>query len=143
MSRNNKTIGSFGERLAADYLKDKDFKIIYRNYRCRFGEIDIIALKRIDLVFIEVKTRSCLDYGLPFEAVAINKLKKIKKASQYFLMNNEITENKKYNFRFDIVSVIISEELRSAVLFEKHDDVIDISKLKKGIDYSIKHFTYV
>ena len=67
-------IGKLGEELAVGYLQKQNYKIIERNFECRQGEIDIIALDKNELVFIEVKTRTSIKYGKPAEAV--NQIKK-------------------------------------------------------------------
>jgi putative endonuclease len=141
MSKNNKIIGQFGERIAACFITDNGNTIIYKNYKCKYGEIDIISTSRKDLVFTEVKTRQNINYGYPFEAVTESKLKKIKKASQYFLLNENSYQNHKYNLRFDIISIIISNELATAVLAENNKNLIDVSSLKNGSDYELDQIT--
>ena len=69
----NKTLGDQGESCAADYLRQKGYHILTRNYRTRVGEIDIIADDHGTKVFIEVKTRSGVYYGTPAEAVNYGK----------------------------------------------------------------------
>ena len=71
-----KEIGRLGEELAALRLMEQDYQILSRNYRCRFGEIDIIAEKKGILTFVEVKTRSREDFGSPAEAVTWSKQQK-------------------------------------------------------------------
>ena len=66
---NTKILGNAGENLAAAYLENHGYRILERNYRCKQGEIDIIAQKCDVLVFIEVKTRRTLRYGTPGAAV--------------------------------------------------------------------------
>lgn len=102
MSLYKKQIGAEGEEAAARYLLQNKYTILERNYRCKLGEIDIIAKDRGDMVFIEVKTRSSMDYGLPCEAVNYRKQDKIKKVAQLYLMNKSID----MNVRFDIVEII-------------------------------------
>ena len=62
---NNKKLGTEGERMAEQYLVGKGYKILERNYRAGRSEIDLIATKEDVLVFVEVKTRSRLDFGMP------------------------------------------------------------------------------
>ena len=64
-----KDIGTFGERMAGEWMKQNGYAIIERNYRCRAGEIDIIACRGGVLVFAEVKTRTGDAFGMPAEAV--------------------------------------------------------------------------
>ena len=80
------TVGEKGEKRACKYLELKGYKILERNYRCKLGEIDIIAEdKNKDIVFVEVKTRSSLKYGAPSEAVNQYKQIHIKKVASYII----------------------------------------------------------
>ncbi len=83
------TFGEIGERLTADYLKRQGYRIVDRNYRCRFGEIDIVAEEpeKGILCFVEVKTRSGLRCGLPCEAVTSRKLCHIRMSAFYYTAN--------------------------------------------------------
>lgn len=98
-----KTVGDFGEDLVEEYLRNKGYDILDRNFRKSFGEIDIIA--RIDeiVVFVEVKTRKNKYFANPREAVTISKQQKIIKASQAYLMENDLTDS---IIRFDVAEVI-------------------------------------
>lgn len=78
------TLGSWGEDAAEKYLKKKGYTILERNFRCKLGEIDIIALDGRSLVFIEVKTRRNQNYGLPCEAVTAVKLQHLKRTAAYY-----------------------------------------------------------
>jgi putative endonuclease len=141
MSTNNKLIGQFGERIAACFIVDSGSSIICRNYKCRYGEIDIISASGNDLVFTEVKTRQNINYGYPFESVTDGKIKKIKKVSQYFMLTEKLIHNYEYNLKFNIISIIISGELTAAVLAQKDNNPIDISTLKIGSDYELEQVT--
>ncbi len=77
--------GKFFEDLACEYLKKKKFKILERNYRCPFGEIDIIAQRRGVLSFVEVKKRRFKDLGDSKEILSEYKKKRIKKTSLFYL----------------------------------------------------------
>ena len=141
MPINNKLIGQFGEKIAAGFITGKGNTIICKNYRCRYGEIDIISTSRDYLIFTEVKTRQNINYGYPFESVTESKLKRIRKISQYFVLNNDLFQNRKCNLRFDIISIIISNELASAVLSRNNNDIIDTGSLINGIDYELDQIT--
>lgn len=95
-------IGKEGENLASTYLEKREYKIIERNFTCKQGEIDIIALDKKELVFIEVKTRTNLNYGLPKEAVDYVKKKHLRKAIEYYLYKNSI---KDMYIRIDVIEV--------------------------------------
>jgi len=74
----------FGENLAVKYLIDHGYRIIARNFRLKYGGIDIIAVKERETVFFEVKTRWSKKFGRPEEAVGSRKLNKIKRLAEYF-----------------------------------------------------------
>ena len=100
----NIIIGNKGEELACEYLKKKGYKIIERNWHySKNAEIDIIADDNGTLVFIEVKTRTTLNYGHPFESITQSKIQKIHKGILGYL--NQI--DKKYkSYRFDGIAII-------------------------------------
>lgn len=101
----NKLIGRLGENIATKYLENFKYKIISRNFSCRHGEIDIIASNESYIIFVEVKTRTNLQYGEPAEAVTEIKQKHIKNSAKYFLYKNNINHN---YIRFDIIEVYIN-----------------------------------
>ncbi len=107
MSADKRNLGDRGEEIASLYLKKCGFLILARNYRKKFGEIDIIARDKDCLVFIEVKTRKSDSHGHPFEAVNLTKQKRISKVAQCYLAENRLFNSPA---RFDVVSVIISRE---------------------------------
>ncbi|ADR19888.1 YraN family protein [Calditerrivibrio nitroreducens] len=97
----SKKEGDAGENLAAEYLISKGYRILHRNFRCRFGEIDIIASKGSVVAFIEVKYRKTDRFGKGFESVSQRKIEKILKASQYFISTNQ----DRYHYRYDVISI--------------------------------------
>ncbi len=88
MSLQNKSKGVFGEDLASEFLSKNGYVVIKRNFRSKFGEIDIIATKNNSLVFVEVKTRSSNRFGSPIEAVTQKKIENIQKTAEYFCSQN-------------------------------------------------------
>jgi len=93
-----------GEDLATEFLKKKGYKIIERNFRKGYGEIDIIAIKDKILVFIEVKTKTSLSHGTPLEEITYFKLKSLTKTAQYYkLLNPKLPES----LRIDAISVML------------------------------------
>jgi putative endonuclease len=74
-----KQIGQLGEDKAVQFLKVKGYSILHRNYRTRFGELDIVCQDQHSLVFIEVKTRTSIKFGYPEEAINISENKARKK----------------------------------------------------------------
>ena len=97
-----KLLGRAGEKLAVDFLKKKGFKILKTNYKTVVGEIDIIAQDKEYIVFIEVKTRSSDNYGLPREAVDRKKQEKYYKTATFYLQKEKKTDA---NCRFDVVEI--------------------------------------
>jgi putative endonuclease len=95
------TLGKEGEEIAAGFLRKKGFRIIEKNYRTVFGEIDIIAQDRGVIVFVEVKTRADTTYGHPFEAVHPKKREKIRKVALCFMKRLK----KESPARFDVMSI--------------------------------------
>lgn len=100
-------LGKEGEDIAADYLKKHGYRIITRNFRSRYGELDIVALHNQTLIFIEVKTRIGNEFGLPEEAVTPRKLREVIKTGEYFkLLHPELPEA----LRIDVVAIEMSTE---------------------------------
>ncbi len=107
MSFYRKSIGNQGEKLALQYLKNNHFKILNKNFRNRFGEIDIIAQKDKIIYFIEVKTRSNLSKGNPYEAVNQRKINQIKKIAQYFILKKNFLN---YKLKIAVISIVLDNK---------------------------------
>lgn len=101
-----KAIGDTGEEYAVEYLKKHKYKILVRNYRKRFGEIDIIAEKKGTVAFVEVKTRHENPLTKPFEAVDTKKQKKIYKTSIAYIYENNLN----CQYRFDVCEVYVDRD---------------------------------
>lgn len=103
MKKYNAQKGKLGETIARKYLEKLGYKIVETNYHySKNAEIDIIALDKKTLVFVEVKSRSDLSFGHPFEAITRAKLQKIRTAIYGYLSNNEV---KYKEFRFDAIAI--------------------------------------
>ena len=106
MKEFNKVKGDIGEFEAQKFLKNLGMKILGTNYKNKIGEIDIVALDKNVIVFIEVKRRETLAFGRPVEAVDYRKQQKIKKTAEMYL----IFKKKPYaDVRFDVIEIITSE----------------------------------
>ena len=101
----NRQLGNLGEDMAAGYLEKQGCRVLRRNYRCREGEIDIIAEKGGVLSLVEVKTRRSDSFGRPAEAVDLRKREHIKKAAMNFL--SECEEYYPY-IRMDVIEIVIN-----------------------------------
>ena len=104
---NNVEVGSYGQKLAERYLSDEGFCIIERNFRCRSGEIDLVARDGDYIVFIEVKYRRSLVHGYPREAVGYHKQRHIRRVAQYYIMIKNLNNQ---DFRFDVLEIIDNAE---------------------------------
>lgn len=102
----NKGIGELGEEVAANFLVARGFRIVERNFRCKGGEVDIIARDPGDksLVFVEVKARTGLSYGVPQLAVTPFKQRQISKAALTWLSKNRLHD---HNARFDVIAILL------------------------------------
>lgn len=88
--------------MAVKFLENIGYEIIIQNFRCKQGEIDIIAMNKKEIVFIEVKTRSNAKFGRPVEAVDFWKIQHIYKTANYFLHKYSLQN---FPVRFDVVEV--------------------------------------
>lgn len=100
---NKREMGSRYETLAASFLEQRGYRIVERNYRCRIGEIDLIAMDKGYLVFVEVKYRKTSSFGMPVEAVNLKKRKIISKVAQAYIASKGMSG---VSVRFDIVAVL-------------------------------------
>ena len=123
---NKKLLGSIGENAASEFLEGRGYKIIDKNFRCKIGEIDIIAADNDVIVFVEVKTRSSNIYGQPSEAVNFYKQRKIVQTALTFIKKNKLYD---WMSRFDVVEVILDD----------HHNAIDINLIKNAFEYSGKY----
>ena len=110
-SFNRRAIGTEYETLACEYLTRHGYQILCRNFRCRQGEIDIIARDRDYLVFIEVKYRRDEHEGDPAEAVDYRKQKKISRVAEYYCWKKQKLNQP---CRFDVICVL-GQEIRHIV----------------------------
>lgn len=96
------SLGKYGEEFACEFLKKKRYKILERNYKNKYGEIDIIASIKKTIVFVEVKTRFSSKYGNPYEAVGYYKQRRITNAAKSYLCKKGLFE---CDARFDVIEV--------------------------------------
>jgi len=104
---NKKERGAAAEQLALEFLMREGYQPVSRNYRCRQGEIDLIVFRESDLVFVEVRSKSRRDYGMPVETIDYQKQRKISYTATLFLQ-----QNPRWNCfygRFDVISVLWDE----------------------------------
>ena len=97
-------IGKRGETLAISFLKKNGYRIIESNFRCRYGEIDIVAQDGKTVAFIEVKTKTSNRFGSPTQAVDSRKQRQVSKTALAYISQKRLT---KYSARFDVVGINI------------------------------------
>lgn len=108
MGRNN-VVGSWGEQIAADYLRKKRFRLVAANYRCRFGEIDLIVSNRKFLVFAEVKLRMSDKFAEAREFVDRNKQARIRTTAEMYLSQNPTSLQP----RFDVIEIYAKDGIET------------------------------
>lgn len=108
---NKNGLGALGEDYACEVLKTHGYSVLDRNFRSRFGELDIVARKEGYLCFVEVKTRSERSIGRPAESVTPSKQKKIMKTAEYYIVRHpSLLERDGLQPRFDCIEVFASED---------------------------------
>jgi putative endonuclease len=112
-----KEIGALGEKLARDFLKKRGYHIIETNYRCPRGEIDIVARHQECLVFIEVRTKTNLNFGTPEESISNAKKAKMRVTAAFYLHTRDKLPK---SWRIDFVAVEVNDNgrVRRIEIFE-------------------------
>ena len=105
-----RVFGQIGENAAADVLRAKGYRILRQNYRCRYGEIDIIAERGGDVSFVEVKTRQSLNYGRPCEAVTEEKRRHMRRVAHCYLGEMKERGYVPRRYGFTIIEVMVNQE---------------------------------
>jgi len=104
IKKHNRSTGASAEEIATAYLKRKGFTILERNFRNRFGEIDIIACEKGVLVFVEVKAKVGDQFGSPEEMISPGKLAKVRRMATVYMDGQE------QQCRIDVIAVVLDEE---------------------------------
>jgi len=107
VGKRKQILGREGEGIAERYLRKKGYRLLQRNYRCPIGEVDLIALDRRVIVFVEVKTRTDDSFGSPLESVHPLKQRKMIKAALFFLHQHRLHDREA---RFDVVGISFEGE---------------------------------
>lgn len=103
-------LGKLGESIAAEYLFQRGFKIIEKNFHKRWGEIDLITLKDDTLIFVEVKTRMVDDRVSPEESMTPWKINSVKKSALYYkMLHPELPES----LRIDFVGIVLERDFKA------------------------------
>jgi putative endonuclease len=104
---NNRAVGTTFEQKAADYLRKNGYQILDKNFRCKIGEIDLIAKSEGYLCFIEVKYRSGTSKGFPAEAITPTKIRRITRTAEFYMLLHKLPQD--IPCRFDAVVILENE----------------------------------
>ena len=113
----NKEIGDWGEQVAVDYLHDNNVKIVGRNIRTNYGEIDILGQKDGVLIFFEVKTRRTEKFGNPEDAVNYVKQEHMKNSALEFIQSNQ---DMKMDWRIDVIAIYVGKKNKLQIRWFKN-----------------------
>jgi putative endonuclease len=102
VTQQRRQTGLLGEERAVRALRRRGYRILSRNFRCRYGEVDVVAEEGGTVVFVEVKTRRSDTYGLPALAVTRGKRRRMIRAALHYLVANRMEDRM---VRFDVVAV--------------------------------------
>ena len=129
---NKAVTGKLGELAAGRYLRENGYEIITANYRCRLGEIDIIAKQNKYICFVEVKTRSENYKYAPADAVTFSKRKKIIAAAKLYIASHNVDLQP----RFDVAEVFVEKnQVAKIIIFSWLSGVVMLNNDKMLIDY--------
>jgi len=120
MSKDRQKLGKLGEKIAAEFLKERGYQIIDQNYRTRGGEIDIVAKEGETIVFVEVKTRISAEFGYPEEAIDGRKQHKLAMTAEHYLAAHRLYE---VDYRIDAVGIEMERDGRLINLRHEKDVV--------------------
>ena len=113
--------GNRGEAIAAEFLKEKGFTILEKQYKSPFGEIDLVCQRGSEGVFVEVKTRKTNTFGYPEESVTKRKIQYIERTAQHYLSEKFLTD---HPWRVDVIAIEMRGGKPKISHFE-HIDIVD------------------
>ncbi|MHA0855945.1 YraN family protein [Paenibacillus sp. CMAA1364] len=103
--------GAAGEEHAAIYLEEQGYKIVDRNWRCRSGEIDIVARKEDSLIIVEVRSQSGRSrFGIPAESVNTRKINQVRQTTEVYLLYKKMNIAS-VRVRFDVIAIILNADM--------------------------------
>ncbi|MBO7747929.1 YraN family protein [Paenibacillus sp. MWE-103] len=111
-----RAIGLYGETKAAEYLEDRGYRILDRNWRCRAGELDIVARHESEIVFVEVRTRRAGGrFGTAVESVDGRKRLQVRSIAEVYLSMNKLHGSR---LRFDVIAITLRQRDITHEIFE-------------------------
>jgi len=106
---NKQEIGAIGEQAACQFLNNNGYKVLEKNYRCREGEVDIVALAQDQVVFVEVRTKTTSGFGTPEESVTCKKMKSLRAVVEHFIQHHRGLPE---SYRIDFIGVRMGRDGR-------------------------------
>jgi len=116
------SIGEKGENIAVNFLKKLGYKIVVRNYTCAVGEVDIIAIEKKAVVFVEVKARTTDKFGAPKLAVNDRKQRQISKVALSYLKKYDLLDKVA---RFDVIDIVFTDDREEVELIRNAFDLTE------------------
>ena len=107
MTQRRINIGQQGELLAQKYLQHQQYVILQKNFRCKFGELDIIAKDHHIVVFVEVRTKTSTVYGPAYNSVTPSKQKQVKRVALFYISKYNLVNTQ---FRFDVIGITLDPQ---------------------------------
>lgn len=117
MSDSRKELGEKGEKAAQMFMQDRGMEIVDTNWKCSYGEVDIVALDEDTLVFCEVKTRRTTSAGIPEEAVTLAKQKRYSNIARVYTSRCEL---KYKEIRFDVMGIYALNESQALLRYARN-----------------------
>lgn len=130
--KNSNALGIWAEQQAATHLIMAGFQILASNYCCRYGELDLIAVKQDTVIFVEVKARASDRFGCAAESVIDAKQRKLIRTAMYFLQQHEFYQQ--FSCRFDVICIQVHQQI--AKMLQQ-----DFSQLTYDLDWIEGAFT--
>lgn len=128
MKQQNYVVGKMGEEIAAKHLRQKGYKILEKNWKTKFGELDLIASKnppdggQAILVFVEVKLKIGDDFGTPEEMITPRKLQQVQNTAISYLQQNPNIERMHSGYRIDAVCMVLDDN-REIVRIHHYENI--------------------
>ncbi len=111
MTQKRLVTGKQGEEIALQHLRENGYKILEKNFRCKLGEIDIIARDQHIVVFIEVRTKISSSvpsaYGPPYNSVTSHKQRQVKRVALFYISRHNLVNTQ---FRFDVIGITLNSQ---------------------------------
>ena len=107
MSQQRISIGKQGEQLAQEYIRQQGYTLLEKNFRCKVGELDLIAKDRHMVVFLEVRTKTSTAYGPAYNSVTPHKQRQVKRVALFYIAQHNLVNTQ---FRFDVIGITLNPQ---------------------------------